>query len=67
MKAWRVAYSIGSYFAHIPWDPRNDGMPLSTEIPAPVKTTAFPRSARMRAASRIGSLPPARTGTPATR
>src|SRR3990172_1560974 len=58
MKAWRVAYSIGSNFAHIPWAPRNDGMPLSTEIPAPVKATAFRRSARRRGA------PPAR-GAPA--
>ena len=67
MNEWRVAYSIGSYFAHIPWAPRNDGMPLSTEIPAPVKATAFRRSARRRAASRIGSLPSARTGIPPTR
>ena len=67
MNACRVAYSIGSYFAHIPWVPRNDGMPLSTEIPAPVKATAFRRSARRRTASRIGSLPSVRTGTPATR
>ena len=52
MNAWRVAYSIGSYFAHTSWAPRNDGMPLSTEIPAPVKATArFDARPRRRAAS----------------
>jgi len=33
-------------------------MPLSTEIPAPVKATAFRRPARRLTASRIESLPP---------
>jgi hypothetical protein len=47
-----VAYSIGSYFSHIPCVPRKAGMPLSTEIPAPVSATAFRRSLSVSAASR---------------
>ena len=34
-----VAYSIGSYFAQMPVGDRKSGMPLSVEMPAPVRTT----------------------------
>src|ERR671922_350104 len=49
-----VAYSIGSYCAQIPVGERKSGMPLSVEIPAPLRTTAGPRS-RNSSASRATS------------
>src|SRR4030042_247214 len=36
-----VAYSMGSYFSHSPEGPRKSGIPLSTDIPAPVQATHF--------------------------
>src|SRR3954471_17123816 len=50
-----VAYSIGSYSAQIPVGERKSGMPLSVEIPAPVRTTHGCRS-RSKVASSLIAL-----------
>ena len=50
MNASMCAYSMGSIFSHRPPFPRKGGIPLSTEIPAPVNATARSAAARSRAA-----------------
>src|SRR3989304_1555872 len=40
-KASTSANSAGSYLLHRPWLPRKVGMPLSAEMPAPVKATVL--------------------------
>src|SRR5215208_1496900 len=53
-----VAYSIGSYCAHMPVGERKSGMPLSVETPAPVRTTQLPavRSRPARSAASANAL-----------
>ena len=44
---------MGSYLFQIPFSPRKGGIPLSTEMPAPVKAVTCRASLMIDAASRI--------------
>ena len=54
-KVLSEATSIGSYLSQSPPAERKSGMPLSVEMPAPVRTTAYSDAARAAARSSAGA------------
>jgi hypothetical protein len=55
MKASMWAYSIGSIFSHMPPVPLKGGIPLSTDMPAPVKAITYVAAIKSPAALLINS------------
>src|ERR1700720_4529419 len=55
MNRWKPFIGGSPYLVHSPPGPRNGGMPLSTDIPAPVNAIAYRAARIVFAASRISS------------
>src|SRR5579872_492865 len=55
MKRWKPFIGGSPYLVHSPPGPRNGGIPLSTDIPAPVNAIAYRACSIALAASRISS------------